>query len=164
VDHFPTASKGQTAAPVEEGLPSLAAKLPVEGITVSGLLGLTGGVLTVVEDNGPGPQDDLRVDFRVPSGALSELTLISMTVSNDAVGDLLMDFAPDGLDFLTEAELDISQGEDLVGLPVEQITAWHEHGDGTVEEAIITFRSHSEQTVRVKVAVPGFSRYGLREH
>lgn len=161
VARTPTASDGPDPAAPQPAAKLLA--LPGDGITVSGLIGALGGTLTVVEANGPGTADDLRVDFDVDPGALTSLTSIVMTVLEDsASGDLVMDMSPDGLDFGGDAELDVHLGEDLVDLDVDDITAWHEH-DGQVDDATITYRSHTGDTVRVKIAVPGFSRYGCRK-
>lgn len=142
--------------------PAAKLPLPTGGISVSGLIGILGGTLTVTDYNDPGPEDDIIIDFNVDSGALTALTTITMTVLEDTTsGDLIMDFSPNGLSFSTDAEIDIRVGEDLVELDVDDITAWHEH-DNTVDDAVITSRSHSNSIVRVKVEVPGFSRYGMR--
>lgn len=160
IEQSPTASDTNQFIPELE--PAAKLPLPVEGLSISGLIGVLGGTLTVTDYNGPGVEDDIVIDFNVDSGALGITTLITMTVVEDTLsGDLIMDFSPDGLNFSNDAEIDVRVGEDLVERDVDDITAWHEH-DETTEDATISYRNHSGGTVRVKIEVPGFSRYGLR--
>lgn len=137
------------------------ATLPAEGVTVSGLIDLEGGTLSVDDANGGGTKDDVHIDFTVAAGALSAPQTITMTVYGNSLEELIVAFDPGGLVFLLDAELDIRMGKDLVSTSVEQIRAWHEYADGSGEDATITEAYSSGNTVRVKVAVPGFSRYSM---
>ena len=43
------------------------------------------------------------------------------------------------------------------------IRAWHDYADGATEEAEIIRKRRIEDFIRVRIAVPGFSSYGLRD-
>ena len=135
--------------------------------------------------NGAGTRDDLEVQFTVPAGALNQSTTITMTVYGNKLSDLVLAFEPNGLVFNQLAQLEVKIGAQRVDrslldlqallLPFADLQAYHDH-DGSVDSATITsvktyimllgieVETHDlllYDYARIKVAVPGFSRYGL---
>lgn len=135
--------------------------LPEEGLTTSTLMGPTGGMLALTVTNTHGPKNDIKVAFSVPEGALNAPVEISMQVSGSCLEDLVIAFAPGGLEFLVDAELDIRVGKDLVGNKIERIKVLHVYADGKVEDAELYLASDSGKAFRFVVAIPGFSRYSM---
>lgn len=164
------------------------AAIPEEGLSVSRTFwpGKSGSML-VQDLQGSGVRDDLRVEFRVGAGDLSEATTIAMTVYGNTLSDLVLAFEPAGLVFSDPAQIRVTIGArrvdrsllDLVGLvlPFSGLEADHTH-DGETDSARITsvrtFIKLLFATVEtfdlllydyavICVEVPGFSRYGLRQ-
>ena len=131
-----------------------------EGVTASGLVGIYGGELQIEK------QDDRGVVvaiFAVPEGALTSPVEITMTVYGYTLEELVVAFDPGGLTFLQEAVLDLEIGNGLVSTPLEDIRAWHEGDDGTVDEANLISALERGNKVKLAVGVPHFSSYGLRD-
>lgn len=141
--------------------------------------------MKIQELNGPGTRDDLEVEFTVKAGGLDQATTITMTVYGNKLSDLVLAFEPDGLVFNQPAKLAVKIGAERIDrslldlqallLPFADLQAYHDH-DGTVDSAIITSvktylyvlllgEVESQPPLydyaRIKVDVPGFSRYGL---
>lgn len=135
--------------------------------------------------NGSGTRDDLEVEFTVAAGDLSKRKTITMTVYGNKLSDLVLAFEPDGLVFNHPAKLAVKIGVERIDrslldlqallLPFASLQAYHDH-DGTVDSAVITsvktytylpLLGETETPpplydyARIKVDVPGFSRYGL---
>ena len=192
-DQAPVASDGTTVATAEDsrlllvfspGVPS-AAKLAEEGRVVSAAFDAQGGQLKLKEHNGPGVRDDLRVKLQAGNGALSVPVTITMTTYGQTLSALVLEFAPGGLVFLDPAELTLDVGIDKVDLSLADLTVWHVHDDGTVEEAVVGLQKQEldddelaesdeeddddsdddadsdKDLVRIKIQIPGFSRFSM---
>lgn len=133
-----------------------------EGETVSELFTAKGGgKLGFADDNRSGSGDDVGVTFRVSRKALDADVTIHMTVYGNTMSNLVVAFEPGGLIFREDAELEIQLGADLIDLDTKSIVVHHTYNDGTVEEAVVYSSEYSEKAFKIKVAVPGFSRYSL---
>ena len=127
----PVASGEATLTPGEDGRTFLTftpqaadrvakiSAIPDEGRSVSALFDSDGGQLEVIEFNGSGSRDDLKIYFRVYAGALAEPVTINMTVYGNSLEELVVAFEPGGLEFLREAMLVAKIGADLVHTPLE---------------------------------------------
>ncbi|MBI2503589.1 MAG: hypothetical protein HYW07_10210 [Candidatus Latescibacteria bacterium] len=162
------------------------ASIPETGKTVSKTFYPDQTASMKIQDlNGSGTRDDLEVEFTVAAGDLSKRKTITMTVYGNNLSDLVMAFEPDGLVFNQPAKLAVKIGAQRVDqslldlkallLPFADVEAYHDH-DGSVEGATITsvktyiyvlLLGEAETPpplydyARIKVDVPGFSRYGL---
>jgi hypothetical protein len=108
--------------------------------------------------------DNLQVNFVVPSGAVNERVLITMTVYGNYLSDLVVAFQPGGLVFNMPAELQVGMGGDLINIDTADLVVLHEYADGTVEETTInsTKTYQGNMWFEFDAMVPGFSRYGIR--
>ena len=131
--------------------------------TSSKLIGSAGDTLQVKDLNGRGTKDNLVVILKVPANALATDELITMTVHGETLSELVVEFAPAGLEFLTPAILKLRVGNKLVDTALEDILRIdHIHDDGTIERARVPFSAVKDNgRVRIKVEVPGFSRYSM---
>lgn len=162
------------------------ATIPAEGKTTSKVFYPDKTASMKIQDlNGSGTRDDLEVEFTVAAGDLSKRTTITMTVYGNKLSDLVLAFEPDGLVFNKSAKLAVKIGAQRVDrslldlqallLPFSDVEAYHDH-DGSVESATITSVKTYIYAIllgevemlpplydyaRIKVDVPGFSRYGL---
>lgn len=106
--------------------------------------------------------DDLYVTLTVPNGAVTERTLITMTVTGHTLSELVITFQPGGLEFLKDASLAVTVGGARVDVDTATLQVYHEYSDGTVEETPLTFnKSYPDGYLYFEAVVPGFSRYGL---
>ena len=134
--------------------------IPAEGRTVSKIFDANHNGLEIFDANGTDHRlDDITVFFTVPDHALDHPVEITMTVYGNTLEEMVVEFQPGGLNFLHHATLGIFLGHNLVHTPHDQLHAWHEHGDGSVEEANIFWLRITDAKVKMKIAVPGFSRY-----
>jgi hypothetical protein len=166
------------------------ATIPEAGKTVSKTFYPDQTASMKIQDlGGPGTRDDLEVEFTVRAGDLDQPTTITMTVYGNKISDLVMAFEPHGLVFNTPAQLELKIGAKRVDhslldlqallLPFGEVEGYHDH-DGSVTSATITSvkayiyalllgevetsllgLSPVYDYARIKVDVPGFSRYGL---
>ena len=129
--------------------------------TASQLFDANGGQFEILVPQGPNDKDDIYARFTVPAGALTEAVEITMTVHGTSHEDLVIEFAPGGLEFLIDAELDLWLGADIVAYYYTSLVIWHVHDDGTSEETypLSISQQGRNSTVKYKVAIPGFSRY-----
>ena len=131
-------------------------------------MGSAGGKLTVQVQSGDElliDQENLRIRFKVPKGALSRKESIEMTVEGSWIGlgdqsePLAITFGPSGLVFKKVCTLTISAGPGLVkNVDIKKLQAWHEH-DGILDQAGIRAFTVDETGLNMQVEVPGFSRY-----
>jgi len=145
------------------------AALSEEGTSVSRTIGPRGGRL-VLTDRGPGRLPSLlRAELGVPRGALDERVDITMTLYGHVLSQLVAVFQPGGLVFQRNAVLSFQLTADRVDIPLSDITVYHIDDSGHTEEArIISVRTYGRRPggeyagIVIKIAVPGFSRYGLQ--
>ena len=134
----------------------------VDTWTVQAWIGSAGGSL-YIEDTAGGSREDLIVQLSVPRGALAEPHEITMTVRGYLLSELVVEFRPGGLEFLTDATLEIVLGLDRVDVDTQTLTVEHVYDDGTVEEAQLdALHLSGKRKLTIIAYVPGFSRYGLR--
>lgn len=134
--------------------------IPAEGRTISKVFDANHNGMEIFDNNGTDHQlDDIIVFFTIPDHALDHSVEISMTVYGNTLEDMVIAFEPGGLNFLHHATLGLHLGHNLVHTPLDQLAAWHEHDDGSVEEADIFWLRVTHAKVKMKIAVPGFSRY-----
>jgi len=131
--------------------------------TSSELIGAKGGTVYIKDENGKGTKDNLVAILKVPADALVADELITMTVYGDKLSDLVVEFAPGGLEFLSPATLVLRLGLKLVDVSLHQaVQIKHIYHDGTVEDVEVIFAAEKRDgRIRMKVKVPGFSRYAL---
>ena len=130
--------------------------------TVHGEIGPCGGEI-VMDATGGRPQDNMRITFTVPPGALDEIIPITMVVHGDLLSELVTEFSPSGLLFSPWATLHHHLGTERVDVDPATLTAVHIYSDGTeVEVDSAVNHVGSSKSVQIWVDVPGFSRYGLR--
>ena len=124
---------------------------------ISELFGSRGGKITV-------EQEDLKITFEVPKGAVKKNTLIEMTVKGDSAKDLDVSFGPSGLLFQKLCTLDIKLYGRAIDVKIEEIEAVHVGADGTEDTAGIESVAYYPETdhLHVEIEVPGFSRYLIR--
>ena len=175
MDHSPVASQDEaTVTQAEDGRllltfsPTAAQRAgkiaqAQEGRTSSKLIGAAGDTLLVKDENGRGTKDNLRVVLKVPENALAADELITMTVYGETLSDLVVEFAPGGLEFLIPAKLKLILGSKLIDAPIDEaVHVRHIHDDGTTENArVIFFTEKDNGRIRFKAEVPGFSRYSM---
>ena len=134
--------------------------IPAQGRTVSKVFDANHNAFEIFDANGTDHRlDDITVFFTVPDHALDHPVEITMTVYGNTLEEMVVVFEPGGLTFLHHATLGVFMGHNLVHTPHNQLKAWHEHGDGSVEEANIFWLKVTDAKVKMKIAVPGFSRY-----
>ncbi len=147
------------------------AAIPDAGKRVSKVFDQTGGQFAV-RDLAEEEKKSLSVTFSVPPLALAEPALITMTVYGNTLSELVIAFEPAGLDFSLPASLQIEIGRERVDLSLDQLIAWHIHGDGSAEQAriisILRYNKDGKITdggkyefAGIAVSVPGFSIYSL---
>ena len=145
-------------------------------------IGADGGKLTVQIG---GDMDvtigHLKVTLEVPKGALRKGETIEMSVygvhpdypdgekilapHQIRASNLVIDFGPDGLEFKKSCTLKIRLGAELNDLKEGDLEPWHQHGDGTVNQAgIISYYVTDTGGVAADISVDGFSRYGLKRY
>ena len=135
----------------------------VNNLAVMGTVDDDGGIYTVI----PGGaldlnKSDLKIRFKVPEGAVSDDVRINMSVTGSKASDLEVVFGPSGLIFNEPCTLIITLGGAALDLPLEEIVPYHVHGNGLVDQAgIKNVTVLDDGRVRIKIAVLGFSRYGL---
>ena len=130
--------------------------------TVSAVCDASGGYLKVEDLGGKGPTDNLIVEFRVYRDALVEPVEITMTVTGNTLSELVVAFEPGGLEFLKDADLVVTIGNDLVDTEAELLQVQHHYSDGTIETAQIkSLKMVGKSRINMHVFVPGFSRYSL---
>jgi hypothetical protein len=112
------------------------AAIPEEGRSDSKVFDLTGGQITI-RDRAAKEKKRLITTLAVPPLAVAEPVLITMTVYGNTLSELVIAFAPEGLIFSLPASLQIEIGRKRVDLPLDQLIAWHIHGDGSAEQARI---------------------------
>lgn len=149
------------------------AAIPEEGVSISDWFGYAGGKFDIAEPNGHGHADDLEVGFWVPVGAVggtnaadpfaptdtaADSVYITMTVYGNTLSTLIVEFEPDGFEFVIPALLGLRLGWDLVDMDLDDLVVWHIHGDGTAEPAEIEIIK-SDRNATILVDVPGFSKY-----
>ena len=130
----------------------------VEGdFTASGgHLSVKGGQETTLDFDG------IKVMFQVPKGAVPNKVNIDMTVTGNKANNLEVAFGPAGLVFKKTCWLKITLQPSALNIPLHKLQPYHVHGDGTVDDAgIETVTLHDDGSVSIKIAVNGFSRYGL---
>ena len=166
-------AQDQSSIPVVEGRMVLsfspdaaqrAGKLAQEGQgrQVNAVFASQGGSMEIFEDQGTPPKkDDLRSQFSVPEDGVTGPVEISMTVYGQSLSELLFQFTPSGLVFNSDAQLEILIGKDWVDLPLDDLVAYHEHEDGTVEYAQIVMVEDWGAETRILISIPGFSRYSM---
>ena len=115
----------------------------------------------IVNDDLAGTDYKYLVKFKVNNNSLTKPVDITMITYGKTLSELVIVFAPAGLDFLIDAELYIKLGNNRVDLNVDTLKVNHEHHDGTVEDATITEIRKNDTNVELFVTVPGFSRYSL---
>ena len=173
VDRSPMAVSDETAAPAAERIKSgglyasvettVEATYTTDNRTATGLFGLEGGNLTVVDKNGKGKKDDIEVALMVPAGVLTDYMPIAMTVYGEDLNSLIVEFAPAGFVFNQAVDLRIDLGNDLApNSDVNKITPYHTYADGSVEDMEIYHINRSFYALSIYIKIPGFSRYSLR--
>ncbi len=107
---------------------------------------------------------DLKAQLIIPKHAVAHSVKVTMTVYGSNLADLLVEFAPAGLEFLKPAILNLYLDKDLVNA---ELKAYHILADGTVLNATILSISSDgdddddDDIVLIAIEVPGFSRYNL---
>lgn len=129
------------------------------GSTVSEIIGPRGGKLTAT-----GEEDaKIKAAFSVPEDALAEEVAITMSVHEGPLSALVIAFEPAGLVFLQAAQLELKVDPELIDIPLSELRAYHQSADGTTQEAqLISVSSSGDGLVKIALAIPGFSTYGLR--
>ena len=125
-------------------------------------IGPSGGMLNLVESNGPGSGDDLEVHFAVPHRSLQDPAMIMMGVYGETLSELRVAFNPDGLQFSPSAQLKVVLGLDRIDLSLDDLKVYHEHEDGTVDEPDFWIQQQGSHII-IRVVVPGFSEYSWDE-
>lgn len=133
---------------------------------ISGDFNGSGGKITVkANEDAEWMDGELKIMFEVPGGALERGETIDMTIHGSKASDLVIDFGPSGLVFKKSCTLKIDLGPSLVDINPKHIEPWHQHGDGSVDDAgILEVIFGDDGSLSVKIAVDGFSRYGIRRH
>jgi len=174
MDHSPTAVSDEVAEPAAKrpwmrNTCTMSASTAVdlsadEARSVSQWVKPRNKAQLIIRDlNGLYSGDDLHVHFVVPNRAVNKRVQITMTVYGNYLSDLVIAFQPGGLVFNQDAELQVVMGPTLVDIDTETLQIWHEYEDGTVEKTTVTAtKTYQNGNFEFKVAVPGFSRYGLR--
>lgn len=135
------------------------AKPSSAGPTVSKTIGPKGGTLVATG----GEDAKIKAAFSVPKNALAEEVLITMSVHEGPLSELVITFEPEGLVFLQPARLELKVDAELVDIPLSELKAYHQSADGSTAEAVVLSTSSSgDGLVRIAIAIPGFSTYGLR--
>ncbi|MBI2501647.1 MAG: hypothetical protein HYW07_00235 [Candidatus Latescibacteria bacterium] len=128
------------------------------GSTVSKIIGPRGGKLVAM-----GEAAEIEAALSIPKNALAEEVAITMSVHEGLLSELVIAFAPEGLVFLQAARLELKVDTELVDIPLSELKAYHQSADGTSQEAqLLSVSSSGDGLVRIAIAVPGFSTYGLR--
>lgn len=106
-----------------------------------------------------GAKNRYLMTFHVEPNSVTEDVNITMEAYGETLSELVIAFAPGGLEFLNEAELVIRLGVNRIDLNPATLVINHEHETGSSEVATITELKVNKDDIIVKVAVPGFSRY-----
>ena len=120
--------------------------------------------------------DDLRVDFTVPRGAVEKPVRITMATQVRPLSELVVEMRPEGTEFDPSADLKLRIDADLVDFDLSDLVALVASGeDGDVAYVrIISVETHGDgddeddgesagfDSVTIRLEVPHFSRYGLR--
>ena len=139
------------------------------GFTTSAIIGPKGGKLKI-KDKGPKKDEDgsklhaaLSVELKIPKDALDVEEEISMRVSGYFLSELIIAFAPGGLDFAEDARLKIRLERDRVDLDAATLYGVHTTHTGETEVVLVEVEAKGSGDVILNVRVPGFSRYSLGE-
>ena len=139
------------------------------GLTTSAIIGPKGGKLKI-KDKGPKKDEDgsklhaaLSVELKIPKDALDVEEEISMRVSGYFLSELIIAFAPGGLDFAEDARLKIRLERDRVDLDAATLYGVHTTHTGETEVVLVEVEAKGSGDVILNVRVPGFSRYSLGE-
>ena len=129
--------------------------------------------------------DDLRVVLKIPKRAVNDDVLVTMGLWPASLSMLVIELGPSGLYFNLnkDAELRIDLDEDLVDIPLADLEALVVSEHGLVANAtLVSVETHGDdddgddddgdddgddgssgfESITIKIAVPHFSRYGLR--
>ncbi len=138
-------------------------------LATSAFIGPKGGKLKI-KDKGPKENEDgskahasLSVELQIPRGALDDEEEISMSVSGYLLSELVIAFAPSGLEFATDARLKIKLGRDRVDLDAATLYGVHMTEAGETQIVLVEVEVKGSGDVNLNVRVPGFSRYSLGE-
>jgi hypothetical protein len=123
-------------------------------------IGPRGGKLRLKARNGQGGNDDIKVVFTVPEGALDCEVEICIGLRGATLNNLEIGFAPTGQEFNIPAELKVKVGKDALGLEPEEIEVIHHHGN-ELEEVEISELVEGRKDIELVIKVPGFSRYSM---
>lgn len=135
------------------------AKPSSAGSIVSKIIGPRGGKLAATGE----ADAKIKAALSIPKNALAEEVAIAMSVHEGPLSELLIAFEPEGLVFLQPARLELKVDAELVDIPLSELKAYHQSADGTTREAVVLSASSSgDGLVRIAIAIPGFSTYGLR--
>ena len=178
----PAAKKGARGRKGDSDEPKRANTKAHDGSTeVEDEFGSNGGKITVqIDADTELILDDLKITFSVPRNALRKGETIQMDVSavhpdypdgdhtlpikQLKASNLVIDFGPEGLEFRKSCELTIKLGPELNDLKPGELSPWHRHGDGEIDQAgIISYEVTEDGGLEVRISVNGFSSYGLRD-
>lgn len=127
--------------------------------------------------------DGWRAILGIPKGAVTEPVRVTMAGSGTSLSNLSFAFEPTGLVFDPHARLSIVIDNDLVDVPLDDLTVIHFHADGSSEPAKILSITTDDgsgdeddddgdddddddddrrRLTKILIDVPGFSRYGVQ--
>ena len=131
--------------------------------------------------------DDLSVVLKIPKYAVNDEILITMGLWPASLSELVIELGPSPLYFNKDAKLRIDLDADFVDIPLADLEALVVSDDGLVEDAtLVSVETHGGddgddddgddddgdddgddgssgfESITIKIAVPHFSRYGLR--
>ena len=131
--------------------------------------------------------DDLSVVLKIPKYAVNDEILITMGLWPASLSELVIELGPSPLYFNKDAKLRIDLNADFVDIPLADLEALVVSDDGLVEDAtLVSVETHGGddgddddgddddgdddgddgssgfESITIKIAVPHFSRYGLR--
>lgn len=152
----------------------------VNATSVAADYGTEGGRIVLKASGSYGlRKGDLRVSFTVPEDALAEGEFIEMNIyPGDRRGrrlpagtrlradNLVVNFGPNGLVFQKTCRLRIAMGPALLeGVKIDRLvpTHWHE-GTSDQSDFLALYYDHDNDRLVFKIAVDGFSRYGLTRY
>ena len=169
VGHQADALDADFRAVIEEVGDDVAVDDYENGLTTSAIIGPKGGKLKI-KDKGPKKDEDgsklhaaLSVELKIPKDALDVEEEISMRVSGYFLSELIIAFAPGGLDFAEDARLKIRLERDRVDLDAATLYGVHTTHTGETEVVLVEVEAKGSGDVILNVRVPGFSRYSLGE-
>lgn len=104
-----------------------------------------------------------RVGFKVKKNAIAkgEEIEIAMEIWGDYASEMVIGFTPSGYEFKEDCVLEIEIKGDWVDLTEEQIQALHISASGQVESAQILRVEVDDDELKIRIRIPGFSRYSM---